>query len=1253
MEAPLIDNRDLAAIEEEVQELVPFYTPEWPAWDQTDAGVALLKIFAAMLDGEIKRLNQVPEKQFIAFLNMLGTELLPAQPASVPLTFYLSSGTTVPVVVPAGTQAAANKSDGSGQLIYEVAKTFQVTPANLQAVLSCVPSQDQFFNHNPVLTQSPVTLFAGQDLQEHVLYLGHMDVFNLAGEAAIIIQPDPFLRDLADSGLCTWEYWGEATIKASVNEVTVSTITTGWQPLDIEVGGAGDKEISWRHPRQITLKKQKNDTGTFIPGEIKDDHQVNGVQSRWIRCRIQDHVVSQGTTVLTGASMLNCDTGAVGLNGDIWWQPVTDTKRQMAPQSGARIVSLGHVDFNSINAARLASYSYGTAPISGNADYTNQLIADNVFAVLTQNGNYTKIQVSEYGFDLTINWVTYRSLINEVKGDCLSGVLVRSSPLGVSQGINPDTAFYNDIQIDLSKPFYPFGTRPPLNSAFYMASQDAFSKGGARIEIDVTLQSTNQLVNNDVFAVFTNGGNYSKVQVTSNDTDLSIQWVTYAPNNTPGSNFVSMGAATIRAKDTFNCDTGAVGNGGDLWWEQMTSTRRQLVPQGSARIVNLGLVDFDAIVAAGLAGYSYGIDPIPGGTSPQPSADVMLAWEYWNGKGWTTLGGHSFVDNTCKLTSTVLASSGKIYFTCPDDIAQTAVAGQQNYWIRVRLVSGDYGNEYKPATSTFSPYSPPCISALDIKYNVDPVPCQNCWAFNNGVYRSYQDNPDGKLYPFVPLADEHQAVYLGFDTAPSNGPISIFLSLDEQWGAGPHILWQYWSSDGLWENLDVVDNTNGFTLSGTIEFIGPDQGSFVSLELFGSTLYWLRAVDDHDSLGDTHGRPQVLGLYSNTSWALQSQTVQDEVLGSSSGTAGQSFNLTKTPVISAQIWVNEAGSLTDLDMSALAAGGTPVQEIRDAQGKITAFWVCWQEVDDLTLEAGAGDRCYEIDRATGLVFFGDGVHGAIPPVGGSNIKADYRTGGGTIGNVPALAVNTLKSSLAFIDHLSNPLSAGGGCDTELLPQALERGPQVIRHRNYAVTAEDFEDLALQASRSIARVKCLPNYSLQKGTGRDQNGYVTVILLPMSSDAQPVLSMELQQQVQQYLSDRAGNVVTAPQRLQVAGPNYVGVDVTVTLFMAAIDLAPTIEQEALQQLTAFLHPLTGGPDGQGWDFGQLPCLSDFYALLGGIDGVDHLEDLTVNQYDSITGKTVVSSSMLPYGVIFSGKHAIDVKLAASSLVASYS
>src|SRR5437870_3789857 len=92
-QGPKIDPRQFSQLLGSLQQMVPHYTPEWPARDEEDAGVVLLKIFSRIAEQVIQRLNRTPDKNFVAFLDMLGISLLPARPARVPVQFRLAEGT--------------------------------------------------------------------------------------------------------------------------------------------------------------------------------------------------------------------------------------------------------------------------------------------------------------------------------------------------------------------------------------------------------------------------------------------------------------------------------------------------------------------------------------------------------------------------------------------------------------------------------------------------------------------------------------------------------------------------------------------------------------------------------------------------------------------------------------------------------------------------------------------------------------------------------------------------------------------------------------------------------------------------------------------------------------------------------------------------------------------------------------------------------------------------------------------------------
>ena len=97
---PKLDDRHFQDLVDEAKKRIPHYTKEWTDHNVSDPGVTLVELFAFMTDVLLYRLNQVPDLHYVRFLEMLGVRLKPPQPASVPVTFWLSAPQPTPIVIP-------------------------------------------------------------------------------------------------------------------------------------------------------------------------------------------------------------------------------------------------------------------------------------------------------------------------------------------------------------------------------------------------------------------------------------------------------------------------------------------------------------------------------------------------------------------------------------------------------------------------------------------------------------------------------------------------------------------------------------------------------------------------------------------------------------------------------------------------------------------------------------------------------------------------------------------------------------------------------------------------------------------------------------------------------------------------------------------------------------------------------------------------------------------------------------------------
>ena len=113
---PNLDDRTWADLVAEMRALIPHYAPAWTDQNPSDLGITLIELFAWLGESVIYRLNQVPEKNYLAFVNLLGITRAPATPARTHLTF--TSGPAA-VVVPAGTQAQTVPAEGEEPVVFE------------------------------------------------------------------------------------------------------------------------------------------------------------------------------------------------------------------------------------------------------------------------------------------------------------------------------------------------------------------------------------------------------------------------------------------------------------------------------------------------------------------------------------------------------------------------------------------------------------------------------------------------------------------------------------------------------------------------------------------------------------------------------------------------------------------------------------------------------------------------------------------------------------------------------------------------------------------------------------------------------------------------------------------------------------------------------------------------------------------------------------------------------------------------------
>jgi hypothetical protein len=268
----------------------------------------------------------------------------------------------------------------------------------------------------------------------------------------------------------------------------------------------------------------------------------------------------------------------------------------------------------------------------------------------------------------------------------------------------------------------------------------------------------------------------------------------------------------------------------------------------------------------------------------------------------------------------------------------------------------------------------------------------------------------------------------------------------------------------------------------------------------------------------------------------------------------------------------------------------------------------WAPVDDLAL-ADRDASVFQLDAEAGVLRFGNGVRGRIPPVGMRVRVARMRTGGGAAGNLPPgtlKALNALdlkeerpKGALKVVQ----PLPTVGGQEAETLAEAERRIPSTLRNGQRAVTAEDFRWLAAGSPGATpGRVEVLPRF---KPHQRRENvpGVVTVMVLPPSNAFRapnPRPDRPFLEAVHAHLDVRR----PVASELYVIGCEYVPLGLATGITVREGFGRETVVNAVREALFRWLWPLPpGGPRSEGWPLGRSVRDRELEVAIAQVPGVD--------------------------------------------------
>jgi predicted phage baseplate assembly protein len=141
--APNLDDRHFQQLVDEAKRYVQQRTPEWTDHNVSDPGVTLIETFAHMVDQLGYRLNRVPDRNYLAFLDLMGVRLFPPTAARAEVVFWLTAAQPDAVLLPAGTEVATEHPATGSAVVFATVADLPLPPCELTRLVAVSAGGEQ------------------------------------------------------------------------------------------------------------------------------------------------------------------------------------------------------------------------------------------------------------------------------------------------------------------------------------------------------------------------------------------------------------------------------------------------------------------------------------------------------------------------------------------------------------------------------------------------------------------------------------------------------------------------------------------------------------------------------------------------------------------------------------------------------------------------------------------------------------------------------------------------------------------------------------------------------------------------------------------------------------------------------------------------------------------------------------------------------------------------------------------------------
>jgi predicted phage baseplate assembly protein len=173
---PNLDDRRFQDLVDEAKRMVQQRCPEWTDHNVSDPGVTLIETFAWMTDQLVYRLNRVPDRLYVKFLELIDVRLFPPTPARTPLTFWLAAPPEATQRIPVNTKTATIRTETDKAIVFSTVDDLDLVPCSLASIATQAAGSDERVDRTEELRRgSKFSAFAAQPKPDDALVIGLSD----------------------------------------------------------------------------------------------------------------------------------------------------------------------------------------------------------------------------------------------------------------------------------------------------------------------------------------------------------------------------------------------------------------------------------------------------------------------------------------------------------------------------------------------------------------------------------------------------------------------------------------------------------------------------------------------------------------------------------------------------------------------------------------------------------------------------------------------------------------------------------------------------------------------------------------------------------------------------------------------------------------------------------------------------------------------------------------------------------------------